>query len=367
VDGNQTDDRVDLAMGEQSLRIVTQGDGLPVFTRKSDISPALNFTDRLLKVWIKVNGTDNVSELRVTVTNDEFQTFADYWIAGDMSADASFLRENQWNVLTLSPSQSGFLGSPDISSVNSVQVRVVDNGLGSPVTVWLNSLSLVAKNGRAIVTFAFDDGYNSDYLRARPALDEYHFSGTSYIIASNVGAPGRLTLAQLKNLQELNGWDIASHSYSHSNLTLLSSSEIQNELSLSQQFLENNGLHSGSEHFAYPFGEFDNDDLKQLVPKYYKTARTDGGGVETLPPSDPYRLRVFVVDNSTSPAAVSERVQSAIINSDWLILVFHRIVAQGPVEGSEYLRADFEAIVDDVASRGVDVMTVSEVYESKYH
>ena len=364
--GTQHEDPSNFAIGNQSLKLMTAGDGSPVFTRKSDILPALNFTDRLLKVWIKVNGTENVSELRITVTSDDFRTYADYWIAGDAGAQASFLGENRWNILTLSESHSTAEGLSDISRVDTIQIRVVDDGSGRPVTVWVNSLSLVAINDRPIVTFTFDDGFETDYDVARPALDKYHFPATAYVIPSMVGAPDRLNLTQLRDLQGLNGWDVASHSYSHHNLTSIPSSEIENELLLSQQFLVRNGFQKAAAHFAYPYGEFDNGDLKRQVQQYYKTARTAEGAFETLPPSDPYRLRAIVVTNSTTPADVSEHVQRAIANGDWLILVFHRIVESEADEEFKYLAADFGAIVDDVASRGVDVMTISEVYDSKY-
>jgi peptidoglycan/xylan/chitin deacetylase (PgdA/CDA1 family) len=364
--GSQLQDAASFAIGNQSLKLVTLGDGSPVFIRKSDIVPALNFTDRLLKVWIKVNGTENVSELRVTVTGDDFRTFTDYWIAGDAGMQASFLGENRWNILTLSKSHSTAEGLSDISDVNKIQIRVVDDGSGRPVTVWINGLSLIARNDRPVVTFTFDDGFETDYDVARPVLDKYHFPATAYVIPSMVGVPDRLNLTQMKNLQDLNGWDIASHSHSHSNLTSIASSEIESELLLSQQFLLNNGFQNAAAHFAYPYGEFDNGSLKSQVQKYYKTARTAEGGFETLPPSDPYRLRAMVVTNSTTPSDVSERVQSAIDNGDWLILVFHRIVESDAAEEFKYLASDLRVIVDDVASRGVDVMTVSQVYDSKY-
>ncbi|MGI0024961.1 MAG: polysaccharide deacetylase family protein, partial [Nitrososphaera sp.] len=364
--GSQVDDTSDFAIGNQSLKLATDGDGSAVFTRKSEISPALNFTDRLIKLWIKVNGTGNLSELRVTVTSDDFRTYTDYWIAGGRGAGAGFLVDNEWNVVTLSPSQSAPIGESDISRVDTIQIRVADDGLGRPLTLWVNSLVLVAKNDRAIVTFAFDDGYDTDYTKARPVLDRYHFPATSYVIASLVGAPGRLNIGQLTNLQELNGWDIASHSYSHLNLTSLAPSEINYELTQSQQFLANNGFQKGAGHFAYPYGEFHNDELMRLVQKYYNTARTTEGAVETLPPSDPHRLRAMVIMNTTTPSEVSESVESAIASGDWLILVFHKIVDANASEELEYLTSDFEAIVDDIAASGADVMTVSEVYENRY-
>jgi hypothetical protein len=59
---------------------------------------------------------------------------------------------------------------------------------------------------------------------------------------------------------------------------------------------------------------------------------------------------------------VSRQVQAAAAGGDWLILVFHRIVDTNPINDMQYRKADFEAIVDDIASRGVEVLTVSEVH-----
>ena len=362
--GSQLDDPLTFALGEQSLRITTDGDGTSVFSRKA-ITPPLNFTDRMLKAWIKVDGVDNIRELRISVTGDDFRTWTDYWIAG-AGAEAEFLQDNRWNVITLGLAQTMATGSPDTSRVDGVQVRVTDRGTGEAATVWFNGIALVQRNDRGIVTIAFDDGYDSDYTHARPVLDRYHFPATSYVVGSLVGGPGRLSVAQLKNLQDLNGWDIASHSYTHSNLTERAGSEIDTDLDLSKQFLVQNGLYRGSEHFAYPNGIFDSDELRSLVQKYFKTARTALGPSETLPPSDPHRLRAMMIVNTTPPAEVSQQVQAAIAGGDWLILVFHKIVDSNADDDSEYLKSNFEQIVDDIASRGVEVMTVSEVYSSGF-
>lgn len=362
--GSQLDDPSTFALGEQSLRITTDGDGSSVFTRKA-ITPTLNFTDRMVKAWVKVDGVDNIRELRISVTGDDFRTWTDYWIAG-AGAEAEFLQDNRWNVITLGLAQTMVTGNPDTSRVDGVQVRVTDRGTGEPATVWLNGIALVQRNDRGIVTIAFDDGYDSDYTHARPVLDKYHFPATSYVVGSLVGSSGRLSVEQLKNLQDLNGWDIASHSYTHSNLTERARPEIETDLVLSKQFLEQNGLYRGSEHFAYPHGAFDSEELRSLVQKYFSTARTALGPSETLPPSDPHRLRVMMVVNTTTPAEVSQQVQAAIAGGDWLILVFHKIVDSDADDDSEYLQGSFEQIVDDIASRGVEVMTVSEVYASGF-
>jgi hypothetical protein len=78
--GTQTDDSTDFAQGAQSLRLETDGDGSPVVTRKSEIKPVLDFAGKQLKLWVKISDISKLREFRVTVTNDEFQNYRNYWI-----------------------------------------------------------------------------------------------------------------------------------------------------------------------------------------------------------------------------------------------------------------------------------------------
>ncbi len=123
------------------------------------------------------------------------------------------------------------------------------------------------------------------------------------------------------------------------------------------------GFEKGAEHFAYPFGNFDNDLSMEIIKKHYKTARIVRGDIETLPVADPYRLRPIYVLSYTPPELVLNRIDKAIDNGDWAILVFHGIVDKNAndVQG-KYLKSNFQKIVDGVYKKNVDVMTVSEVY-----
>lgn len=78
--GTQTDDTVDFVLGTQSLKLKTEGDGLEVVTRKSAISPRIDFTDTQLKLWIKISDVNKLSEFRITVTSDDFVNYGNYWI-----------------------------------------------------------------------------------------------------------------------------------------------------------------------------------------------------------------------------------------------------------------------------------------------
>jgi len=301
------------------------------------------------------------------VTGDNFQTYKNYWIHGyGNNPSAQYLRNNQWNLATISLTQTDSVGSPDISNINAIEIRVTDKGTG-PVTVWLNDLSLVKNHGGGIATFTFDDAVDNQYTNARPILDKYNFSATAYVPTKWIGNKNKLTLEQLRVLQDASGWDISAHTLYHTDLTEPSyAPQFEDMLASPKQYLLDNGFVKGVDHFAYPYGHFDNDESMQLVKKYYKTARGTRGMTETLPVADQYKLRVMYVLNSTPPAQIFDRVQNAMDNGDWLILVFHSIVDSNIQDNEEYLKSNFEIVVDGIKKKGIDVMTVSDVYNNEF-
>ena len=78
--GIQEDDVSDSVSGSQSLLLTTDGDGEPVFTRKSGISDAIDFTGKTVKLWVKISDPSKLLNMRVTVTNDEFENYRNFWI-----------------------------------------------------------------------------------------------------------------------------------------------------------------------------------------------------------------------------------------------------------------------------------------------
>ena len=115
---------------------------------------------------------------------------------------------------------------------------------------------------------------------------------------------------------------------------------------------------------SHPFGSFDYDYTMELVKEHFKSARGVRGNIETVPPADDYRLRVTYIFNNTEPVSVLSRVDKAIENGDWIILVNHGIEDSDANHiHSKYLKSKFESIVHGVYKSGIKVMTVSEVYE----
>ncbi len=365
-DGILTFDKSDYLFGEQSLKLTTDAQKGFEKILKTNISPPLDFTDKYLKAWIKVNNPNYVDKIWIRVSHNDFVDHKTYWIhQWDSTPSSKYFQKNTWSPITISLTQTKDVGTVELSKINAIEIFVRDNGRG-PLTVWLNSLTLVEKSSEGILTFTFDDAPVTQYTNAVPILAKYNFSATTYVPTDFIGnIDGKLNLEQLKEMEYTYGWDVSAHSLSHFDLARKGfDTRIENEIVKSKQFLIDNGFSKGVEHFAYPFGTFDYDYTMELVKEHYKSSRGVRGNIETLPPADDYRLRVFYVFNHTNPDHVLNRVDQAIENGDWIILVNHGIVdSNADLLHGKYLKSKFEKIVDGVYNSGIKVMTVSEVYE----
>jgi len=366
-DGVITFDKDDYVIGEHSLKISTKGNLEPEIVRITNLSPSLDLSEKFIKAWLKISDRSSVAKLRIKVSSDNFETYQTYMIhERPSSPTAKYFQNNKWSLITISKTQAYETNNPDLSKINAFEIFVKDNG-NHPITVWFNSLSLVENNSKGIVTFTFDDAVATQFTNALPILSKYNYSATSYIPTNWVNGKGRLTVDQLKEMQDVYGWDISAHTLNHMDVSHKGNEpRLEKELVRSKQFLLDNGLEKGADHFAYPFGNFDSDRSMEIIKEHYKTARIVRGDIETLPVADPYRLRVIYVLSYTPPDIVLNRINNVIDNGDWAILVFHGIVDKDPYDvHSTYLKSNFQTIVDGVYNKGIDVMTISEVY-NKY-
>ncbi len=106
------------------------------------------------------------------------------------------------------------------------------------------------------IILTFDDGSESVYTTALPILQKYNFTGTAYLVYNYIGAP---TFMNVKEAQELYaaGWEIGSHSLSHTDLTKQPNRE-EKEIVDSRRRLQSL-LDIPILSFAYPYGAYDKD------------------------------------------------------------------------------------------------------------
>lgn len=366
-------DTSDFVLGTQSVSTVTNGAGAANQIRNASTGP-FNLTSRQIGLWVKVDDVSHLSQLVLYLFSgggtSNLQTYKYY--SGPANNTAQ-IQSGAWTFITINLGDiqsSG--GTFDKTNVTGFQLRAVDDNTGNTVTVHYNGISHFADPSayfpNGAVTISFDDSFASQYTYGRAYLDTYGYPGVAYTICGNIGGSGWMTLTQLQQLRDQNGWEIAAHASTLANhntrFTNLSAADLELEFFNMQQWLVKNGF-NGAGHMALPGGQF-NAAVLEKAKKYFGSVRTiDGTMHETLRPSDIMKIRAISSISSftggVSAATVNAAIDTAVANKQWLFLVFHDIVTSAPAATTQCLQSDFQAIVDHIHSSGIAVRTVSGV------
>lgn len=219
------------------------------------------------------------------------------------------------------------------------------------------------------ILFTFDDGLSSVVTNALPILNAatnaVHQNGipaTMYMIGNKIGTSGRLTLAELLTLQNTYNWCIGNHTYTHEDLTSLSITNAKKIIQDNIDYYRKNGL-NGYNHFAYPFGSY-NDDIQQLLSDMgILTARSIVDELEYFPIANPYVLASINLYPSLTLANAKAAVDKAILTGGTLIFYGHNILDSDPGGSTtHWLTADFQSLVDYINSLLIECITIEQLY-----
>ncbi|MDX6394630.1 MAG: hypothetical protein QOJ73_5693 [Streptosporangiaceae bacterium] len=229
-----------------------------------------------------------------------------------------------------------------------------------------------AAAARTVVSFTFDDG-DADQMAAARVLHKYRLDGTFYIITGAVGAPQYVTPADLHTLVA-EGDEIGGHTVSHLELPHVTAAEARRQVCAGRDTLINWGFHPTS--FAYPGGVYSPAAEAIVRECGFTSARTVAGlrspgcpactGAESVPPKDPYAIRVpGQVDGSWTLATLQNLVTTAERRGGgWLPLVFHHVCGTAGCASGTIRLSVVDAFAKWLAARraaGTVVKTVGEV------
>jgi peptidoglycan/xylan/chitin deacetylase (PgdA/CDA1 family) len=131
------------------------------------------------------------------------------------------------------------------------------------------------------VIITLDDGYRSVYDVAYPILKKYGYTATLFIYTDYIGkSKNAVTWSQLREMKA-NGFEIGSHSISHTDLTQQKEDEsfhayqtrIEDEIGGSKEIIDRK-LKQKTKHFAFPYGRYNGTVLRICRQYGYKTAVT---------------------------------------------------------------------------------------------
>ena len=158
------------------------------------------------------------------------------------------------------------------------------------------------------VLITVDDGYRDFFENAAPILAKYNQTATVFVITNSIDLPNFLTWDQIKTLSD-QGIEFGSHSLTHPNLTKLSDSKLQQEVSDSKNKLEEE-LNAKVNFFCYPSGNFDDRVEKIVKAAGYKGALTTLSGYN-VSNKNLYEMRRIRISRNLSLENFSWMIENA--------------------------------------------------------
>lgn len=200
-----------------------------------------------------------------------------------------------------------------------------------------------------LLSITFDDGWQSIYQEAVPVMDAYGIASTQYVVPGTFKQHNYLSEAQTRSMQQA-GHEIASHTWTHQNLTKITFSEAANQLQRAHKallpFTDNKPM-----AFAAPEGDTNFQvmgAIKQLHTSHRNTDADLSNGVNEADVNiKPYFNRYAIIGYSIRPTTTLAQIQAAIDyarhHNGWVVLVYHQIDSSGaawsttPVQFKQHL------------------------------
>jgi peptidoglycan/xylan/chitin deacetylase (PgdA/CDA1 family) len=152
-----------------------------------------------------------------------------------------------------------------------------------------DSPSLPAGTEKKTLTITFDDGFLNNLTEAVPLMQKNNIRAINYLVADRIGqtsdweareggeADPLMNESQIKEWLSAGHW-IGAHTCNHPRLSLLSSEQAKEEIVAGKKKLEDRfGL--PVEHFAYPYGDYNQTIVELVREAGFKTACTMHRGI----------------------------------------------------------------------------------------
>ena len=221
---------------------------------------------------------------------------------------------------------------------------------------------------KGAISFTFDDGALGAFEHGAPALEEAGLPGTFYVFTdTTIEYDSPVAGSALMQYYHEKGFEIASHTYNHSNLGLIT---VQNPDSLSAVL--NTSIQELNQRFAQhtismsiPFGSFRWPTLDS-ISKYFLTARSSQFGFNLSAPYDYYALKSWPILSTTTPEYVDNLVSLAESYGTYLPLMYHDVLDESFDEENQiysYSLSKFKACIQVCKERDVWIDTHARVYK----
>jgi peptidoglycan/xylan/chitin deacetylase (PgdA/CDA1 family) len=146
------------------------------------------------------------------------------------------------------------------------------------------------------IVITFDNGYPAQVRFAPAVLGRYGWPGVLFEITEEHLTPPYIRPIIAK------GWEVDSHSATHPDLTMLSSSELAYQVAGSRRYLQRT-YHVPSDNFCYPSSQYDAQTIAAVRAAGYIGAVTENAGYASR--ENPYELNRYEIEGGQGVAGLA--------------------------------------------------------------
>lgn len=250
---------------------------------------------------------------------------------------------------------TGRRGEPNLGNVRELRIYVQPrNDAEGSISFMVDDLRATESSDQGYVVLTFDDAVGSQYTTALPMLEERGWPGVAAIIPDSLNQPGRLTTDQCRELRDA-GWDVSAHP--HTALPEMGGSERAEYLQDAHDYIANRISEDGARHYFAPYNRMDPESM-EAVREVFETSFIFGGQPNATPPTDGHLLSRV---NGHDASALSDMFDLAADYNQAVVTMVHGV---GDGELDDVSEDDFEALLDEIESHDLEVVTVSELLDA---
>ena len=230
----------------------------------------------------------------------------------------------------------------------------------------LSHKKMIKIENQKMVSFTFDDVFDSSFNSGGKILKKYDAKGTFYLSLSFMKGIGTKGLFSLKALQKAvrDGHEMGGHTFAHISAFDITKEEFISDMRRNEEVFKRLNLGTKFKNFAYPYGD-QVPMVKELVGEVYQTNRgiTEGVNRGRVDLNNLRAIRLF--EDEYSLNYIYKILEEFNKKGGWLIFYTHEVEKNHSKWGCS---ADyFEKVVNRVFELDIPIKTIEEALESIYN